>query len=174
MKPYRGYSGFVCELSLLSRQALRSLQATTIALLLLVVPTGVSTAGAVGAPAAFLIATRLLANEIVMIGGKRQNVLQQHVMDISTAVSDMDVIVRAGTYKDMEGSRIVINAAGAHIDGASGRMDMLLENIPFIREIAKEIKKYCRMKEGFDSLRHDGLRKVLSGVTTIEQVLGAL
>lgn len=51
MNPYRGYSGFVCQLSLLSRQALRSLQAMTIALLLLVVPIGVSTAGAVGAPA---------------------------------------------------------------------------------------------------------------------------
>ncbi len=37
-----------------------------------------------------------------------------------------------------------------------------------------DINKYCLKKEGFDTLWLDGLRKVLSGVTTIEQVLGVL
>jgi hypothetical protein len=48
MTPYRGCSGFACELLLLPRQALRAM---AIALLLLVLPIGVSTAGAVAAPA---------------------------------------------------------------------------------------------------------------------------
>ena len=75
--------------------------------------------------------------------GKRQNVLKQHVMDISTAVSAQGILVRAGTYEDMKGSQIVINAAGAHVDGAKGRNAMLSENIPFIKEVAQKIKIYC-------------------------------
>ena len=78
-----------------------------------------------------------------MIGGKKQNVLKQHVMDISTAVSAQGILVRAGTYEDMKGSQIVINAAGAHVDGAKGRNAMLSENIPFIKEVAQKIKIYC-------------------------------
>ncbi|MBN2059986.1 MAG: hypothetical protein JW882_06165 [Deltaproteobacteria bacterium] len=99
--------------------------------------------GAIGAPTAFYLAVRALADEIVMIGGKRQNVLRQHVMDISTAVSNQGVMVRAGTYEDMEGSQIIINAAGAHVDGAAGRTAMLTENIPFIKELARKIREFC-------------------------------
>ncbi len=38
-------------------------------------------AGSVGAPAAFYLAAQGLADDIVMIGGKRQNVLKQHVIE---------------------------------------------------------------------------------------------
>ena len=41
------------------------------------------------------------------------------------------------------------------------------------RVSADEIKKLCLSKGGFDTLRRDGLRKVIDGVTTLEQVLGA-
>lgn len=37
-----------------------------------------------------------------------------------------------------------------------------------------DITGYCHKKEGFETLWLDGLRKALSGVTTIEQVLGVL
>jgi malate/lactate dehydrogenase len=47
-----------------------------------------------------------------MIGGKRQNILKQHAMDISTAVSAKGIVIRTGDYGDMAGSDIVINAAG--------------------------------------------------------------
>jgi malate/lactate dehydrogenase len=78
-----------------------------------------------------------------MIGGKRQNVLEQHAMDISTAVSSLDVLVRFGTYEDMGGSDIVINAAGVPQGLIADRMEMLPKNIPLIRNIALNIKKYC-------------------------------
>jgi hypothetical protein len=50
MKPFRGYRGFVDGLSLLCRPSLRALQATAIALLL-VLPIGASTANALTNPA---------------------------------------------------------------------------------------------------------------------------
>lgn len=99
--------------------------------------------GAVGAPTAFYVAVQGLADEIVMLGGKRQNILQQHAMDIATASSARDIVVRAGTYEDMQHSDIVINAAGLHQDGASGRGEMLRQNIPFIKMVADNISHYC-------------------------------
>lgn len=103
----------------------------------------IGAAGSVGAPAAFYLASQGLADEIVMIGGKKQNVLIQHAMDISTAVSSLDVLVRAGVYEDMAGSDIVINAAGVPQGVIADRMEMLPKNIPLIRDIALHINTYC-------------------------------
>jgi malate/lactate dehydrogenase len=60
----------------------------------------IGAAGSVGAPAVFYLAVNRLANEFLMIGGSRQNLLQQHAIDISTAVSSKDVIIRTG---DLQG-----------------------------------------------------------------------
>jgi malate/lactate dehydrogenase len=103
----------------------------------------IGAAGSVGAPAAFYLAAQGLADEILMIGGKRQNVLTQHVMDISTAVSGKDISIKAGTYEDMVGTDIVINTAGVPQGVIKDRMEMLPKNIPLIRDIALMIKKYC-------------------------------
>ena len=105
--------------------------------------TVIGAAGSVGAPAAFYLAAQGLADEILMIGGTRQNVLQQHAMDISTAVSDLDILVRAGGYEDMGGSDIVINTAGVSQGLIADRMEMLPKNIPLIQDIAGKIKTYC-------------------------------
>ncbi|MGD9211179.1 MAG: malate dehydrogenase [Desulfobacteraceae bacterium] len=103
----------------------------------------IGAAGSVGAPAAFYLAAQGLADEILMIGGRRQNVLKQHAMDISTAVSNLGVKITAGGYEDMGGSDIVINAAGVPQGLIKDRMEMLPKNIPLIQDIAGKIKKYC-------------------------------
>jgi len=41
------------------------------------------------------------------------------------------------------------------------------------RSTSDEIKQYMLQRGDFDSLRRDGLRKALDGITTLEQVLGA-
>jgi malate/lactate dehydrogenase len=105
--------------------------------------TVIGAAGSVGAPAVFYLAAKGLADEILMIGGKRQNVLKQHAMDISTAVSAKDIVIRAGDYSDMAGSDIVINAAGAPQGLIADRMEMLPKNIELIKQIAAQIKQYC-------------------------------
>lgn len=102
----------------------------------------IGAAGSVGAPAAFYIAASGLADEILMID-MRQNVTQQHAMDISTAVSALDVKVRAGSYEDMGGSEVVINAAGVPQGLIADRMEMLPKNIPLVRDTALQIKRHC-------------------------------
>ncbi len=51
--------------------------------------------------------------------------------------------------------------------------DQQVERMVIGRTSSDEIKKYCLKRGGFDTLRRDGLRKVLSGLTTLEMVLGA-
>ncbi len=72
----------------------------------------IGAAGAVGAPAAFYFGACKLADEILMIGGQKQNVLKQYAMDVSTALSARDIVLRAGDYGDLPGTDIVIQTAG--------------------------------------------------------------
>jgi malate dehydrogenase len=102
----------------------------------------IGAAGSVGAPAAFYIAASGLADEIVLID-MRPNVVQQHAMDMSTAVSALGVQVKAGTYEDIGGSDVVINAAGVPQGLIADRMEMLPKNIPLVQDVALEVKRHC-------------------------------
>lgn len=103
----------------------------------------IGAAGCVGSCGAFYIAAKGLASEMLLIGGKRQNVLKQHAMDLSTAVSHLDMKVYAGQFSDMVGSDIVINCAGAAQGVIADRMEMLPKNVQIIRDICNEIRRYC-------------------------------
>ncbi|MBN1984106.1 MAG: Flp pilus assembly complex ATPase component TadA [Chitinivibrionales bacterium] len=67
-----------------------------------------------------------------------------------------------------------------HNTGYKGRLgifellvlDQQVERLVVKRASAEEIKQYCMQRGDFDTLRRDGLRKVLQGLTTIEQILG--
>lgn len=100
--------------------------------------------GSIGSPTSFYLATQKLADEILMIGGKRQNVLQQLEMDIATAVSSKDVLVRAGSYDDLPGSDIIINTAAPHSKVVlKDRNEMLAPNIELVKDISLKIKQHC-------------------------------
>lgn len=73
----------------------------------------------------------------------RPNVVQQHAMDMSTAMCDLGVRVTAGTHKDLAGSDVVINAAGVPQGVIADRMEMLPKNIPLVRDVALAIKAFC-------------------------------
>ena len=98
--------------------------------------------GSVGGPAAFYAAVQGLADEILLID-VRQNVAEQHAIDLGTAVSALGVKVEAGTSADMAGSDIVINAAGALQGLIADRMELLGKNLPIVRDIALQIKEHC-------------------------------
>jgi type IV pilus assembly protein PilB len=62
--------------------------------------------------------------------------------------------------------------------GRSGIFELLVpdqqvKKIVIARSSADEIKNYMLEKGNFDTLRRDGLRKVVEGFTTLEQVMGA-
>ena len=104
----------------------------------------IGASGNIGSTAAFYIAVQGLADEIVMIDPPRPDVLEQHVDDLTSAVSHQDVVVRAGADKDMKNSDIVINAAGRAPAGAvKSRLELLPQNIPIIQSICLNVRKYC-------------------------------
>ncbi|MFC2069508.1 L-lactate dehydrogenase, partial [Chloroflexota bacterium] len=102
----------------------------------------IGAAGTLGSCAAFNIAIHSLADEIVMID-PRQNELRQHVTDLSASLTGQNIIVRTGNDEDMSGSDIVIVTAGAPQEGISSRMELLPHNLPIIRDIARKIKQFC-------------------------------
>jgi malate dehydrogenase len=104
--------------------------------------TVIGAAGSVGAPVAFYIAAAGLVDELVLID-MRPNVVQQHAMDMSTAVSALDITVKAGDFADLTGSDVVINAAGVPQGLIKDRMEMLPANIPLVRETALKIRAAC-------------------------------
>jgi putative NADH-flavin reductase len=69
--------------------------------------------GNVGSCAAFNIAARGLADELVLIDDPRPDMVAMHALDINTAVTGLDMMVRAGSAEDMNKSDIVVIAAGS-------------------------------------------------------------
>lgn len=98
--------------------------------------------GSVGSPAAFYLASQKLADEFVLID-YAENLAKQHAMDMGTAVSVRDVLVRAGGYADMSGSDIVIIAAGVPQGLIKDRMELLPKNAELMKQFADQIKKHC-------------------------------
>lgn len=96
--------------------------------------------GWIGSPTAFYMAARGLVDEVVLIDA-RKSMAEQHALDMSTAVSMLDVAVRAGSYQDMGGSDLVINTAGIPHTGDHG--EMLAKNTALVRDIAGEVRTYC-------------------------------
>lgn len=104
----------------------------------------IGAAGTLGSCTAFNIGIHGLADEIVMID-TRQNILMQHVLDIQTAMTGRDIVVRAGDHEDLPGSSFVIVTAGTGPSkGAkSSRLDVLGSNLPIITDIGGTIKRFC-------------------------------
>lgn len=103
----------------------------------------IGAAGCVGSCAAFNIAVHGLADEIVMIGGSRQNVLKQHTMDLGTAVAAQDILVRVGSYDDIPGSDIVIMSASVTQTVITSRLELLPTNLIIIQDIGRKLAQRC-------------------------------
>lgn len=99
-------------------------------------------AGCIGMSAAFEIATAGLADDVVLLD-IRENLAEHHAMDLRTAVSGLDVNVKAGCYEDTIGTDVVVNAAGLHGDITADRTEVLRKNTRTAREIAQALGKYC-------------------------------
>lgn len=99
--------------------------------------------GSIGGPTAFYIAVSGLADELLLVGGKRQNVLEHYAVDMNEAVSTTDCKVKHGSFEDLTDSDIIINAAGAHMPLHLDRRMIVQEQTKLTSDIAKKIEKFC-------------------------------
>ncbi len=103
----------------------------------------IGAAGTVGSATAFAIALQGLADELVLTD-QNQGVLGNHAMDINTAVSGIhSITVKAGSYEDLTGTDIAVICAGIHFAATAPLKDKLTSNIPIMKTIATNLKKYC-------------------------------
>jgi malate dehydrogenase len=99
--------------------------------------------GCVGSAAAFHIGTLGLLDELVLIG-RRQNVIEQHVLDLRTALAPLGVRVTAGANPaDIAYSDVIINTAGVHQSVLNDPAQTFRENIALIKATAEHIAEYC-------------------------------
>lgn len=98
--------------------------------------------GNVGSCTAFNITVQRLADELVLIDAPRQDMVALQAMDLNTAATGLDMLVRAGSDEDMRDSNIVIIAAGSTQFVAS-RLEVLPQNLPIIQDISKKIRQFC-------------------------------
>lgn len=117
----------------------------------------IGAAGGLGSSTAFNIATQGLADEMVLLD-IRQNVLENHVLDIKDALvaCNRSVVIRAGSYEDMVGSDVVIMVAGGSIivkvsspqataaDRAMhSRQQLVAENLIIVKDVAQAVGRFC-------------------------------
>lgn len=104
--------------------------------------TVIGAGGVLGSCAIFNLIINRLCDEILMIG-HTSSMLKSHWLDLSTVGAVTGIAVYAGSYENLAGSDIVIDAAGAPSGAISSRSELLPANLPILKEHAGKINQYC-------------------------------
>jgi len=102
----------------------------------------VGASGNVGSCAAFSITEQRLADELVLIDDPRPDMLALHALDLSTAATGHDMLVRAGKAPDLRDTDIVIITAGS-AKVSQSRLEVLPPNVTVMKGICDDIERYC-------------------------------
>lgn len=96
---------------------------------------GVVGSGMVGSAAAFAMALRNTADEIVLVD-RNADLASAHAHDISHAVPFASpCVVRAGDYADLKGARVVVISAGVNQQPGENRTALLGRNVKVLRQV---------------------------------------
>ena len=100
---------------------------------------GVVGAGLVGSTAAYALVMRGIAGEIVLVDINSRRA-QAEADDISHAVPFVHPVrVVAGEMADLAGSRVVILAAGAHMQPGENRLELLERNSLVFQQVVPQV-----------------------------------
>lgn len=104
---------------------------------------GIVGSGMVGATAAYALVMRGVGREIVLVDKMRERA-EAEADDIFHAVPFAHpLMIRAGGYKDLAGSRVVIMAAGVGQKSGETRLQLLERNAAVFRQVVPQIFKYA-------------------------------
>jgi L-lactate dehydrogenase len=105
---------------------------------------GILGAGAVGAATAFALVMRGVAREIILVDLNKQRA-QAEADDILHAVPFAHpVVVSAGDYENLAGSRVVIITAGAAQKAGETRLELLSRNAAIFQQIVPKVLENAR------------------------------
>ena len=99
-------------------------------------------AGFVGAAAAYALAVKNLASELVLIDVNADKA-QGEAMDIAHGLSFMgEMYIHAGGYEEVKDSDIIIVTAGLNRKPGETRLQLAQKNVAIAREMTREIMKH--------------------------------
>lgn len=100
-------------------------------------------AGSVGATTAYSLLARDAASEVVLIDVNTSKALGE-ALDIKQATPFLENSdIRAGDYRDAEGSHFVIITSGVGRKPGQTRLELVQTNVAIIKSIAPQITKYA-------------------------------
>jgi L-lactate dehydrogenase len=104
---------------------------------------GIVGSGLVGATAAYALVMRGIGRDIVLVDVNKARA-QAEADDIFHAVPFAEPLnVSAGEYSDLEGSRVVIIAAGANQKPGETRLQLLERNAAIFHQIVPQVLRYA-------------------------------
>lgn len=104
---------------------------------------GIIGAGRVGGTTAFCIAKEGIVDEIVLIDAK-EGLAEGEAEDINQGLTlfPKKTIVKAGDYKDLEDSKIIILTAGLRRKEGETRLDLINKNLSLVKDIVNNLKAF--------------------------------
>ena len=104
----------------------------------------VGAAGTVGAAAAYNIALRDIADELVLVDipDKEEDTVGQAADVNHGAAYDSNTTVRQGGYEETEGSDVVVITAGIPRQPGQTRIDLAGDNAPIMEDIGSSLAEY--------------------------------
>jgi malate dehydrogenase len=102
----------------------------------------IGAAGTVGSSCAFNIVVQRLADELLLID-PNQDILASHSMDLNSASTGLDMLIRQATLADLGGAGIVVMAAGVNHNIVQGKANMFPINAAIVRETTAAVNRYC-------------------------------
>ncbi|UPW01787.1 malate dehydrogenase [Halorussus gelatinilyticus] len=104
----------------------------------------VGAAGTVGAAAAYNIALRDIADELVLVDipDKEEDTVGQAADVNHGAAYDANTTVRQGGYEETEGSDVVVITAGIPRQPGQTRIDLAGDNAPIMEDIGSSLAEY--------------------------------
>lgn len=104
---------------------------------------GIIGAGRVGATTAFCIAKEGIAGEIVLIDANDE-LAKGEAEDINqgSTLFPKETIVRAGDYKDLKDSKVIILTAGSRRKEDETRLDLINKNLSLVKDIIHKLTSY--------------------------------
>lgn len=104
----------------------------------------VGAAGTVGAAAAYNIALRDIADELVLVDipDKEDDTIGQAADVNHGAAYDSNTVVRQGDYSATEGSDVVVITAGIPRQPGQTRIDLAGDNAPIMEDIGSSVAEY--------------------------------
>jgi malate dehydrogenase len=99
-------------------------------------------AGTVGSSCAFFITAQRLADELVLID-PNADVLASNWMDLNSASTGLDMLIRQGSYPDLAGCDVVVMAAGVNHNLVKGKAEMFPINARIVKETTQAVNLRC-------------------------------